>query len=193
MTNAGASGIAHHSGRWESTIWAVDMDPAMMNTRTRDRPIASSYEITCAVERTEPSSGYVDPEDQPPRTIPYTPTDAHARTYSVATGRSVSCSGVVTPNTVTDGPNGITAKVSSAQNTEIIGASRYTTLSAALDRKSTRLNSSHANISYAVFCLKKKRYSPSPSRPSPARSSGTSATRAGRCASRGGCTRCTCR
>src|SRR3712207_7109169 len=26
-----------------------------------------------------------------------------------------------------------------------------------LDRKSTRLNSSHANISYAVFCLKKKR------------------------------------
>src|SRR3712207_8796379 len=30
---------------------------------------------------------------------------------------------------------------------------RLTTLQ---DRKSTRLNSSHANISYAVFCLKKK-------------------------------------
>src|SRR3712207_7759525 len=27
-----------------------------------------------------------------------------------------------------------------------------------LDRKSTRLNSSHANISYAVFCLKKKKH-----------------------------------
>src|SRR3712207_8744949 len=27
------------------------------------------------------------------------------------------------------------------------------------DRKSTRLNSSHANISYAVFCLKKKKRS----------------------------------
>src|SRR3712207_6943919 len=27
------------------------------------------------------------------------------------------------------------------------------------DRKSTRLNSSHANISYAVFCLKKKKNS----------------------------------
>src|SRR3712207_7558624 len=27
-----------------------------------------------------------------------------------------------------------------------------------LDRKSTRLNSSHANISYAVFCLKKKMF-----------------------------------
>src|SRR3712207_7609771 len=37
-----------------------------------------------------------------------------------------------------------------------------------LDRKSTRLNSSHANISYAVFCLKKKntpgqRHQPVPS------------------------------
>src|SRR3712207_7131889 len=31
-------------------------------------------------------------------------------------------------------------------------------LDRALDRKSTRLNSSHANISYAVFCLKKKKY-----------------------------------
>src|SRR3712207_7027180 len=30
------------------------------------------------------------------------------------------------------------------------------TLEEAPDRKSTRLNSSHANISYAVFCLKKK-------------------------------------
>src|SRR3712207_6904194 len=28
------------------------------------------------------------------------------------------------------------------------------------DRKSTRLNSSHANISYAVFCLKKKKKNP---------------------------------
>src|SRR3712207_8351055 len=28
---------------------------------------------------------------------------------------------------------------------------------AIIDRKSTRLNSSHANISYAVFCLKKKK------------------------------------
>src|SRR3712207_7277755 len=31
------------------------------------------------------------------------------------------------------------------------------------DRKSTRLNSSHANISYAVFCLKKKKTIQTPS------------------------------
>src|SRR3712207_8473940 len=36
-------------------------------------------------------------------------------------------------------------------------AARFAAKEAALDRKSTRLNSSHANISYAVFCLKKKK------------------------------------
>src|SRR3712207_8902236 len=49
-----------------------------------------------------------------------------------------------------------------------VGGSSYTTgktgaplFEEALDRKSTRLNSSHANISYAVFCLKKKNVSTS--------------------------------
>src|SRR5438445_2354686 len=45
----------------------------------------------------------------------------------------------------------------------------------AQDRKSTRLNSSHANISYAVFCLKKKKKRqttlPSPPSMTPAPSS----------------------
>src|SRR5438445_5157024 len=43
---------------------------------------------------------------------------------------------------------------------ENASAARFQTLldvaEAFSDRKSTRLNSSHANISYAVFCLKKK-------------------------------------
>src|SRR5258707_8444098 len=37
------------------------------------------------------------------------------------------------------------------------GEVHVTDVSNASDRKSTRLNSSHANISYAVFCLKKKK------------------------------------
>src|SRR3712207_8105989 len=37
------------------------------------------------------------------------------------------------------------------------GGFRYGGFSSGRDRKSTRLNSSHANISYAVFCLKKKK------------------------------------
>src|SRR3712207_6875987 len=40
---------------------------------------------------------------------------------------------------------------------EVRFAPRGFTHGQAEDRKSTRLNSSHANISYAVFCLKKKK------------------------------------
>src|SRR3712207_8717700 len=48
---------------------------------------------------------------------------------------------------------------------DLIGAGLLVALGVAFavggtgDRKSTRLNSSHANISYAVFCLKKKKIS----------------------------------
>src|SRR3712207_7261434 len=38
----------------------------------------------------------------------------------------------------------------------LVGRSGQAGSGLATDRKSTRLNSSHANISYAVFCLKKK-------------------------------------
>src|SRR3712207_8186714 len=43
-------------------------------------------------------------------------------------------------------------------------------LNSGKDRKSTRLNSSHANISYAVFCLKKKKKDSTISRPDSLRS-----------------------
>src|SRR2546430_4772504 len=39
----------------------------------------------------------------------------------------------------------------------VIPSQRQTLLVLQLDRKSTRLNSSHSQISYAVFCLKKKK------------------------------------
>src|SRR3712207_8611483 len=42
---------------------------------------------------------------------------------------------------------------------EIDGSLRLIKGGGGADRKSTRLNSSHANISYAVFCLKKKKKS----------------------------------
>src|SRR5690242_21274424 len=40
---------------------------------------------------------------------------------------------------------------------QLVTAPVGTSLDEARDRKSTRLNSSHMSISYAVFCLKKKR------------------------------------
>src|SRR5699024_6755642 len=74
-------------------------------------------------------SGYVDAEDQPARTIPYTPTEVTARMYSTPTCRSVSCSGVWCPSTETSGPNGITANAMNAGITAITGASMKTGLS----------------------------------------------------------------
>src|SRR5438445_1685420 len=50
----------------------------------------------------------------------------------------------------------------------LVGKPRPPDIDGLGDRKSTRLNSSHANISYAVFCLKKKKthrgYSAAPRR-----------------------------
>src|SRR5690349_23138891 len=43
-----------------------------------------------------------------------------------------------------------------------IGVEAYDLGADAEDRKSTRLNSSHVEISYAVFCLKKKKQNPRP-------------------------------
>src|SRR5688572_33472069 len=40
---------------------------------------------------------------------------------------------------------------------DVLGRQRRRCLPAGEDRKSTRLNSSHSQISYAVFCLKKKK------------------------------------
>src|SRR5256885_7711640 len=43
----------------------------------------------------------------------------------------------------------------------LLGQSVYGSNTHSKDRKSTRLNSSHLVISYAVFCLKKKNFTPS--------------------------------
>src|SRR3712207_6874050 len=53
----------------------------------------------------------------------------------------------------------IYARVSSDQQAERHTIGSQVEAPLARDRKSTRLNSSHAHISYAVFCLKKKKKS----------------------------------
>src|SRR3712207_7277116 len=50
------------------------------------------------------------------------------------------------------------AGVHSSSDSFVVAPTPLTDVKELRDRKSTRLNSSHANISYAVFCLKKKRY-----------------------------------
>src|SRR5690554_664447 len=70
--------------------------------------------------------------------IPDAESDTEGDTTTNPQGGSIAIylAGDLTPKTFQDGLSGQTPKV--------------------LDRKSTRLNSSHVRISYAVFCLKKK-------------------------------------
>src|SRR5256885_12998407 len=65
---------------------------------------------------------------------------------------------VDTPGAARDGPLfQIASDVSADQTTEIDRMTRMLDGLSQPDRKSTRLNSSHLVISYAVFCLKKKK------------------------------------
>src|SRR5258707_8165885 len=83
---------------------------------------------------------------RPPRStlFPYTTLFRSAHTMAQGSGRC--------------GPPG--AQCASDGRYEAIGdgaPSVQSAMASYRDRKSTRLNSSHANISYAVFCLKKKK------------------------------------
>src|SRR5712692_7932332 len=66
---------------------------------------------------------------------------------------------LIPPNTVDNQlPTGAWLESASGQQTPIRGTcvlGRANSSQVVLDRKSTRLNSSHSSISYAVFCLKK--------------------------------------
>src|SRR3712207_6934571 len=87
---------------------------------------------------------------RPPRStlFPYTPL---FRSPLVEDIRAEARSGPDGLDVWVTGPGG-----NAADSSEAFAGIDGTLLFAALDRKSTRLNSSHANISYAVFCLKKK-------------------------------------
>ena len=96
---------------------------------------------------------------RPPRStlFPYTTLFRSYETYKLA---------------LTDGlltaifePEKLTPQVRNELDTDVVSGylsgatltARFPDIGATRDRKSTRLNSSHANISYAVFCLKKKK------------------------------------
>src|SRR3712207_7033768 len=98
---------------------------------------------------------------RPPRStlFPYT-TLFRSREGGVASNRGSACRGEYVPGPCTHRPShhGSRQYPKSARPTpfgEAVGEGRVCDWGE-VDRKSTRLNSSHANISYAVFCLKKK-------------------------------------
>src|ERR1035438_1951054 len=59
--------------------------------------------------------------------------------------------GIALPNTTTGTPSPSTVRI-----TTLFDPTGGSSIEPGTDRKSTRLNSSHLGISYAVFCLKKK-------------------------------------
>src|SRR3712207_8076330 len=87
---------------------------------------------------------------RPPRStlFPYTTLFRSDRIVVQANeAETTTASGIVIPDTAKEKPQEGTVLA--------VGPGRID--DKGKDRKSTRLNSSHANISYAVFCLKKKK------------------------------------
>src|SRR5438034_7004664 len=90
---------------------------------------------------------------RPPRStlFPYT-TLFRSRARGAAGGGAVSLRRRAEHGTLRRGRGGDAARFGAHPLERLAGALRL-----ARDRKSTRLNSSHTVISYAVFCLKKKK------------------------------------
>src|SRR2546430_13506300 len=61
------------------------------------------------------------------------------------------------PTTTTSSAHGSRFTIGSADGSRTSASARSCSSRSSRDRKSTRLNSSHSQISYAVFCLKKKK------------------------------------
>ena len=102
--------------------------PDSNSTGMIDKPIAISYEIICALERSPPSSEYLLFELQPAMVMPYTPSDDMASVKMNPTGRS-AIENDITPHGVGSGAaNGITAQLTSAVQNAIAGASMKSTL-----------------------------------------------------------------
>src|SRR5206468_11565967 len=88
----------------------------------------------------------------PPRAPPPLPTRRSSDLSSVAAPRRSNAGEPSASNSSRSQPTPTPTVTRPRESTSPSGSA-----SAGLDRKSTRLNSSHDQISYAVFCLKKKK------------------------------------
>src|SRR3712207_7305201 len=99
---------------------------------------------------------------RPPRStlFPYTTLFRSAEEGGPVQGLTPSPRGVRRTGSLS-GPRGRAQRLDAVQPLPgqlDVGAAEVAVGGGRGDRKSTRLNSSHANISYAVFCLKKKKW-----------------------------------
>src|SRR5688500_2970552 len=96
--------------------------PASSSTGIVANPIEISYDTICALDRRPPSSEYLLFDDQPARTIPYTPSDVSARMKRKPIGRSATTIGISPQRVGRGDANGITAQAVSAGMNAIAGA-----------------------------------------------------------------------
>src|SRR5690606_39481202 len=109
----------------------------------RDSPTSSPLPLSSSLTRPPPTSTL----------FPYT-------TLFRSLGEDVACPSMVPldPPTITPAAGTFSQPTPVTLDHELADAALYYTISeVGQDRKSTRLNSSHVKISYAVFCLKKKK------------------------------------
>src|SRR5258707_6757589 len=95
---------------------------------------------------------------RPPRStlFPYT-TLFRSEKIGTFSRSGMATKEINTPIVETKTKNGKVTPIGTSNGAGGNGEGSYNADSIKVDRKSTRLNSSHANISYAVFCLKKKK------------------------------------
>src|SRR5690606_41314278 len=87
-----------------------------------------------------------------PRDLHSFPTRRSSDLY-IVTGSIFNCSLILSSSSETRGTRSLYSRGAGKSLSSNCGH----TLTTFIDRKSTRLNSSHVKISYAVFCLKKKK------------------------------------
>src|SRR3712207_7930485 len=92
---------------------------------------------------------------RPPRSTPFPYTTLFRSQLRQAVAPAVVAHIILRPPQEHEGRHEKESRPARAQHAPHFAEPRHVVIQ---DRKSTRLNSSHANISYAVFCLTKKKH-----------------------------------
>src|SRR5690349_18400278 len=105
-----------------ATIALSETFPDINSTGIVDMPIAISYEIIWALDRRPPNSAYLLFDDQPARTMPYTPNEEIERIYRKPIGSGAIDMSIRPQRENHGAPNGMTAIVISAGIKDNAGA-----------------------------------------------------------------------
>src|SRR5207245_311620 len=142
------SATAHPGGKAANatvTVTAVPVASVLVTPAVASLPVGGTVQLSAT---TNDSAGNV----LTGRTVTWASSNTPAAAVSGSGFVTAVAAGVATITATSEGKSGIATVTVTASS----GGGPITDPGFVLDRKSTRLNSSHGSISYAVFCLKKK-------------------------------------